>query len=106
MSELSRKINTSFRDGANGGVVFLAERDLKKFALEITDDVDENGLITDSQGLAINAGLFSQPVEFQTYTVKSGDTISGITKKFGLTNISTLISVNDIGNVRQLGAGQ
>lgn len=79
---------------------------MKKFALEVTDEVDENGVLTDSQGFALKAGLYSQPVEYQTYTVKSGDTISGITKKFGLTNISTLISVNDIGNVRQLGAGQ
>ena len=79
---------------------------MKKFALEITDDVDENGVISDSDGTSVNAALFSQPVEYQTYTVKSGDTISGIAKKFGLTNISTLISINDIGNVRQLGAGQ
>ena len=79
---------------------------MKNFALELTSDVDENGLITDSSGAAISASLLSQPVEYQTYKVKSGDTISGIAKKFGLTNISTLISVNDIGNVRQLGAGQ
>ena len=79
---------------------------MKNFALELTNDVDENGQITDSTGTAISASLLSQPVEYQTYKVKSGDTISGIAKKFGLTNISTLISVNDIGNVRQLGAGQ
>ncbi len=79
---------------------------MKNFALEITSDVDENGLLTDSAGTTIAAKYLSQPVEYQTYKVKSGDTISGIAKKFGLTNISTLISVNDIGNVRQLGAGQ
>ena len=79
---------------------------MKNFALELTSDVDENGQITDSTGAAISSSLLSQPVEYQTYKVKSGDTISGIAKKFGLTNISTLISVNDIGNVRQLGAGQ
>ncbi len=79
---------------------------MKNFALEVTSDVDENGLLTDSTGAAISASLLSQPVEYQTYKVKSGDTISGIAKKFCLTNISTLISVNDIGNVRQLGAGQ
>ncbi len=81
---------------------------MKNFALEITSDVDENGLLTDSAGagVSIAAKYLSQPVEYQTYKVKSGDTISGIAKKFGLTNISTLISVNDIGNVRQLGAGQ
>ena len=79
---------------------------MKNFALEITSDVDENGLLTDSAGTTIAAKYLSQPVEYQTYKVKSGDTISGIAKKFGLINISTLISVNDIGNVRQLGAGQ
>ena len=81
---------------------------MKNFALEISSEVDENGLITGSEGagLALAAGLLSQPIEYQTYKVKSGDTISGIAKKFGLTNISTLISINDIGNVRQLGAGQ
>lgn len=50
--------------------------------------------------------LFRQPVTFQTYKVQSGDSISSITKKFGLSNISTLIAVNDIDNVRQLRAGQ
>ncbi len=79
---------------------------MKSFALELTSDVDENGLISDASGAALSSALLSQPVEYQTYKVKSGDTISGIAKKFGLTNISTLISVNDIGNVRQLGAGQ
>ena len=79
---------------------------MKNFALEITSDVDENGLLTDSASTTISAKYLSQPVEYQIYKVKSGDTISGIAKKFGLTNISTLISVNDIGNVRQLGAGQ
>lgn len=51
-------------------------------------------------------GVFTQPVTYQNYKVKSGDTISGIVRKFGLSNISTLISVNDIDNVRQLAAGQ
>lgn len=53
-----------------------------------------------------SSGVFTQPVTFQTYKVKSGDTISGIIRKFGLSNISTLISVNNIDNVRQLVAGQ
>ena len=80
---------------------------MKNFALEVTNDVDENGMLTDAAGgLSVKSNLLSQPVEYQTYKVKSGDTISGIAKKFGLTNISTLISINDIGNVRQLGAGQ
>lgn len=73
------------------------------FAMENYGNIKENGDITD----AINVNMvFSQPVTFQNYKVQKGDTISGIAKKFGLTNISTLISVNDIGNVRSLGAGQ
>lgn len=52
------------------------------------------------------AALFDQPVTFQNYKVVAGDTISGIAKKFGLSNISTLISINKIENVRYLVAGQ
>lgn len=55
----------------------------------------------------IDGNIFiGQPVSYQTYKVLEGDTISGITKKFGLRNISTLIAVNDISNVRQLCAGK
>ncbi len=77
---------------------------MASFALEGSVDYDESGKLLDSKAAA--SSLFTQPVTYQTYKVKAGDTISGIAKKFGLTNISTLISVNDIGNVRQLGAGQ
>ena len=77
---------------------------MQNFALEGKIDYDETGNLLDvDPGVKPN---FTQPVTYQTYKVRSGDTISGIAKKFGLTNISTLISVNDIGNVRQLGAGQ
>ena len=74
------------------------------FALEGRVDYDEEGQLLDSNLLP--AQVFTQPVTYQNYKVRAGDTISGIAKKFGLRNISTLISVNDIGNVRQLGAGQ
>ncbi|MCQ2596662.1 MAG: M23 family metallopeptidase [Treponema sp.] len=73
------------------------------FALENYGEISENGDISD---IPVSSALFTQPVTFQTYKVQKGDTISGIAKKFHLTNISTLISVNDIGNVRVLGAGQ
>lgn len=76
---------------------------MASFALE-GGEVDESGKLLDAE-VNINK-LFTTPVTYQTYKVTSGDTISGIAKKFGLTNISTLISVNDIGNVRQLAAGQ
>lgn len=74
------------------------------FALEGRVDYDEEGQLLDSNTLPVQ--VFTQPVTYQNYKVRAGDTISGIAKKFGLRNISTLISVNDIGNVRQLGAGQ
>ena len=78
---------------------------MASFALEGTVDYDESGKIFNSDSVS-KVQEFTQPVTYQNYTVKSGDTISGIARKFGLTNISTLISVNDIGNVRQLAAGQ
>lgn len=50
--------------------------------------------------------LFSRPVSFSSYMVQSGDSISSISEKFNLENISTLIGVNDIANTRLLRAGQ
>ena len=78
---------------------------MASFALEGKAEYDESGKLLDIDTAAVKVN-FTQPVSYQTYKVRSGDTISGIAKKFGLTNISTLISVNDIGNVRQLAAGQ
>lgn len=55
---------------------------------------------------ASGASSFKESVAYRTYTVKNGDTISGISASFGLSNISTLIAVNDISNVRVLRVGQ
>ena len=79
---------------------------MASFALEGVVEYDEQGKLVDAENAPVNLYKYTQPVSYQNYKVQSGDTISGITKKFGLTNISTLISVNDIGNVRQLAAGQ
>ena len=49
---------------------------------------------------------FKEQVEWTNYTVKPGDTVSGITYRNGLSNISTLIQVNDISNVRSLMVGE
>lgn len=76
---------------------------MSSFAMEGGIDYDEQGNLLDSVRSDIS---YTKPVSYQTYKVQKGDTISGITKKFGLSNISTLISVNDIGNVRQLASGQ
>lgn len=65
--------------------------------------VDESGNIN----LANSSLAFAlQPVEFQKYTVKSGDNITRISKKFGLSNISTLIAVNNISNAKKLQVGE
>ena len=77
---------------------------MNDFALEVAADVDESGKI---EGAAIPLrSKYTSPVSYQTYKVQSGDTIGGIARKFKLSNVSTLISVNDISNVRQLCAGQ
>ena len=82
---------------------------MAKFAIEHTDDtVDENGNVLSDDGTILTASSVGvgKAISFASYKVKSGDTISGIAKKFGLGNISTLIAVNDIDNVRALRAGQ
>lgn len=88
-----------------GDDIEILNKLMANFALEGRIDYDETGKLLDVEAPLIKPN-FTQPVSFQTYKVRQGDTISGIAKKFGLTNISTLISVNDIGNVRQLAAGQ
>ena len=75
---------------------------MSAFALEETvgSAYNEDGSLVESYSDQKIEQVFSQPVTFQNYKVQSGDTISGITRKFGLKNISTLIAVNDIDNVR------
>lgn len=94
----------ALQTGESEDIEFLNKL-MANFALEGRIDYDETGNLLDVEKPSVKAN-FTQPVTYQTYKVTSGDTISGIAKKFGLTNISTLISVNDIGNVRQLAAGQ
>ena len=83
---------------------------MSRFAMDgiLTDNVDENGNVLADDGSLLSASVvgFGEAVTFQTYTVKSGDSISTISRKFGLSNISTLIAVNDISNVRTLRQGQ
>lgn len=82
---------------------------MSKFAIERSEySVDENGNVLSDDGsvlTASNVGI-GIPVSYSSYKVKSGDTISSIAKNFGLGNISTLIAVNGINNVRTLRAGQ
>lgn len=76
---------------------------MASFALETEEVIEDPELLGMETAASMN--VIGEPVTYQTYKVKSGDTISGVAKKFGLT-MSTLIAVNDISNVRQLGAGQ
>lgn len=67
-------------------------------------DYDSLGTLVDSENAPTRLP-FTSPVRFRLYTVKAGDTIGGITKKMRLRNISTLIGMNNIKNVRRLAAG-
>ncbi len=76
---------------------------MNSFVQPQTDDFTEDGTVSLSdEGFS----LIPEPVTFSEYKVMSGDTISSISLKFGLRNISTLIAVNNISNVRKLQAGQ
>ncbi|MBE6354369.1 M23 family metallopeptidase [Treponema sp.] len=68
---------------------------------------DNEGNIFDADGISsVQTAAVRDHVTYQTYTVKSGESVSSISRKFGLSNISTLIAVNGITNVRSLRAGQ
>ena len=75
---------------------------MSHFVLSVGDDIDVDGNV----GGAISGNVFHEAVTYKNYTVKSGETIGGITRKFGLNNISTIIAVNEIENVRQIFSGQ
>lgn len=80
---------------------------MSDFALDGAATHDRNGTVFSADGSAVvTDGSFKDIVTFSQYTVRAGDTISGISQKFGLGNISTLIAVNNIDNVRSLRSGQ
>ncbi|MDR3311757.1 MAG: M23 family metallopeptidase [Spirochaetaceae bacterium] len=88
------------------------ESDLERFFLS-PDTLSHSGNTADADELSLftadspAAGfVFTEPVGWTSYTVQRGDTISGISVRFSLNNISTLISANNIDNVRHLAAGQ
>ena len=94
--------------GSYSAEMELLNKAMNSFALEESQEYDSEGNLLGEKQLPASEleKLFRQPVTFSFYTVKSGDTISGIAKKFGLKNISTLVSINDIDNVRTIAAGQ
>lgn len=103
----------NYRLNFTGSIILSSEDalDLNKldqlmasFALEITDDFDQNGKLLNA--VESSHLTYTEAISYKDYKVKSGDTISGIAKKFGLSNISSIISVNDIDNARQIRVGQ
>lgn len=83
----------------------LLDSIMKSFASEDSTEYFADGFLVDSDFQTDISKILSEPVTFQTYTVKNGDTISGITRKFGLKNISTIIGINEIENVRLITSG-
>ncbi|MBQ0040328.1 MAG: M23 family metallopeptidase [Treponema sp.] len=80
---------------------------MSEFAFGQTSYYDSEGNIFTEDSVRVSASkIIKDAVTFQNYTVRPGDTISGICQKFGLSNISTLIAVNKIGNVRSVYSGQ
>lgn len=82
------------------------QRVMAAFAIEQDTLHDDEGYLQNAKGGATAEKPFCEAVTITTYTVKSGDTIESITRSAGLQNISTIIAVNDIDNVRLLRAGQ
>lgn len=80
----------------------ILNREMARFAMNLDFDVEEDGSIKGN----LSSYNFKEPVKFSNYIVQRGETISGITKKFGLSNISTIIAINNIENVRALNAGK
>lgn len=97
----------AFKDSGRAELESL-DKVMSAFAMNGTEDYNDSGDILDSNGntSVIAETLFKKPVTFKIYKVVSGDTISGITRKFGLTNLSTIIAVNEINNARALYSGQ
>lgn len=94
-----------FSDGASE--LDILDDIMARFALDENIVFNDKGVILDSDGNEIiPVANFKTAVTFQDYVVKSGDTISGITKRYGLTNLSTLIGINDIASASGLRVGQ
>ena len=97
-----------FNDNYNDEVSALNSA-MSKFAMEQSDfSFDENGNVLADDGTVITPSSIGigERISYSTYKIQSGDTISSIAKKFSITNISTLIGINGIDNVRTIRAGQ
>ena len=96
-------IRNAVLEKSTAGEIASVDIAMAAFALPKKASFDSEGYLGTKN---ISQSIFTKPVRYQTYTVKAGDTISGIAKRFNLSNISTLIAINDIKNVRSLRSGQ
>jgi murein DD-endopeptidase MepM/ murein hydrolase activator NlpD len=96
-------IRNAVLEKSTAGEIASLDIAMADFALPKKESFDSEGYLGTKN---ISQSIFTKPVRYQTYTVKAGDTISGIAKRFNLSNISTLIAINDIKNVRSLRSGQ
>lgn len=83
--------------------VNILDSAMKDFVLKPKEDEFDSAGNIDGISPVISSIL--QPVSYSTYKVRAGDNITNIARKFGLANISTLIAVNEIPNVRLLRSG-
>ncbi len=101
----------SFASPLNFQEAALAEEEILESAMHSFATIAATSHVYEEEAMALiemadTNALYSQPVRFTEYTVKSGDSIHTISNRFGLQNISTLIGINDIDNARLLQAGQ
>jgi len=108
MSYAESFANEILFDSSSSYFTETLDTELCNLALNRNGSYDTDGTVLSSDGIAFSSvsESFKQPVVFKNYKVRAGDTIDGISRKFGLSNISTLIAVNNISNVRSLRSGQ
>lgn len=96
----------TFHNFENAHEIDVLNGIMSQFALDFTEDFNDTSLYDGGDEYVVLDTLFKTSVSFQDYTVKRGDTISGITKRFNLSNLSTIIGINDISDATGLKVGQ
>ncbi len=85
------------------GAISFGEEPLLNRALHTSIFPDQE---TYTDSVPERASPYISAVTFKDYTVKKGETVSGIASRAGLRNFGTLLSVNSIDNARRISAGQ
>lgn len=117
-NEVQNQINKSSSSGGSSSIIYTvksgdtlsgiaAKYGTTTSALASANGISNPNLIYVGQKIKISggSGSVSSGSSKQYYTIKSGDTLSGIAAKFG-TSVSTLCSWNGIANANLIYAGQ